>query len=113
MLDLPADIDGFYWAKTTRGSQLGVKRKGASDIQFLGFREKVLLATSFSPSMLLKDAVVAGKVRQQSLLKCEYLHFQDVDGVRQALHGVAHDIEVGSAWSQISWVIDIWPNFGE
>ncbi|CAK0784212.1 hypothetical protein CVIRNUC_007416 [Coccomyxa viridis] len=51
------DIDGFYWAKTTRGSQLGVKRKGASDIQFLGFREK------------------------------------DVDDVRQALHGVAHDIE--------------------
>ena len=82
-----------------------MKRKGASDIQFLGFREKVLLATSFSSSMLLKDAVIAGKVRQQSLLKSEYLHFQDVDGVRQALHGVAHDIEVGSPCSQVSWVI--------
>ena len=46
-LGLHADIDGFYWAKTTRGSQLGVKRKGASDIQFLGFREKVPSASSF------------------------------------------------------------------
>ena len=76
-----------------------MKRKGASDIQFLGFREKVLFATSFSSNMLLKDAVIAGKMRQQSLLKCECLHFQDVDDVRQALHGVAHDIEVSPALS--------------
>jgi hypothetical protein len=40
-LSVTADIDSFIWNKTTKGYELGVHRKSAPIVQFLGFAGKV------------------------------------------------------------------------
>lgn len=40
------DIVGLYWTKVSRGCQLGIRRAEGATVNFLGFREKVRLATN-------------------------------------------------------------------